>query len=139
MFNDDSTKEWETVVRPLMNDIILTCRTDMVLVSTLESLINHIDGDILYNRDFSSRLEPTIKVLSMSTHYTGVLKNAYEGEIKKIKDLYDKLLFLKTEVRYDFSSEPLSEEVNIKNRYPNDVASDLKTLYDTKEVKKRIL
>lgn len=133
LFNTDSTEEWEDHVRPFIDDVIKTCRTDDVLISTLENLLNHVDSDIMEKVNFSFRLEPIMNVISKPTYYTGTLKNAYQEEIKKVRELHERLSVFQTMVKSEFRSTPKPDEKEpVKDRLPN-ASIDLSTVYAVAE------
>lgn len=134
MFNTDSTEIWEKEVRPFVEEVIKTCRTDEVLVSTLENLLNHVDSDIICKRNFSFRLDPIVNVLNAKTYYTGTLRNAYQEEIKTVKELHEKISTLNKIVKHEYSYRPQEEDDTVKrDRLPNQESINLESVYSAAE------
>jgi hypothetical protein len=138
MLQTNSFEIWENEVEPFISDkVIKECRTDEILVSTLEKLVNSVNSDILEKKNFAFRLEPIVKVLTSPSYYVnGAMKRAFPEEIKTVKELTEKLSSLLKVAKYDLSKQPQVEEPKTgRERLPNPTDADVRDLYKPMELR----
>lgn len=136
MLKTNASQMWINEVEPFITDTILKkCKTDSVLISVLQKLVNNVNSDIIRKENFSFRLEPIVQVLSRNTYYSsGVIKNS-QNEITLVKSLNEKLSLLLKVSKYEFrSNKSVEENAPKRDRLPNDKSFDSRDLYKPKSI-----
>ena len=106
-------KFYFTNLRPYMQDMLLTCRTDGELIRTLEKVINASDS--FCQAEQYEELADTYSVLlkgitDRSYFVTGPIRKATEEEKNKVRDLITKVNDLLLILKYE-KSAPKKEKV----------------------------
>ena len=139
MMKVNATQLWDQDVRRVAQDVMLSCKTDSVLPTMLESMIIKVDSDIVIGRPFADRLEGIHNVLNGKNYYDNAHKRTPDAEVAKIKDFAERLAMLVKIAQYEFRIQPMEPEVKetIKSRLPNSDPS-MEKVYGKQEIKSRI-
>lgn len=128
MFDISSVDMWEKELRPLSEKVMLEVKGDEILTLTLESLINHVDSDIINDRNFAFRFEPVLKVISKENY---VDRFRYEAEIKAVKELAEIMSATHKVAQHELKAQkPVVEEAQTgRPRLENGPTDVYKELY----------
>ena len=89
-------------IRPFMQDMLLTCKTDKELLRTIEKVINA--GDSFCNDKNYEALNESFDVLDTAitdaNYFNGVMKKAPEEEKNKVRELIDKIADLRMIIKW---------------------------------------
>lgn len=130
---------WKNDVEPLLIKVKRTITFDSALTQTIEEILNKVDSDILYKKDFSNRFTGIIGVLSSQQYILYAEKNLYKEDYNLLMQLSQELnkLFKIANHEYKFLEEEEKEPLR-KERIPNPKVSAEDIYAPSKTGKKRI-
>ena len=130
---------WKNDVEPLLIKVKRTITFDSALTQTIEEILNKVDSDIFYKKDFSDRLTGIIGVLSSQQYILYAERNLYKEEYNLLMQLSQELnkLFKIAKHEYKFLEEEEVETLR-KERIPNQKVSTEDIYAPSKIGKKRI-
>lgn len=103
-------------IRPFMQNMLLTCKTDGELLRTIEKVINA--GDSFCNDKNYEALNESFDVLNTAitdtSYFNGVMKKAPEEEKNKVRELIEKISDLRMIIKCEQPVVP--EEKKIRER-----------------------
>ena len=130
---------WKNDVEPLLIKVKKTITFDSALTQTIEEILNKVDSDILYKKDFSNRFTGIIGVLSSQQYILYAEKNLYKEDYNLLMQLSQELnkLFKIANHEYKYLEEEEKEPLR-KERIPNPKVSTEDIYAPSKTGKKRI-
>ena len=110
-------KMYNETLRPMMQDMLIRCKTDPEVTRTLDKIMNALDGFLKENTvdslsNANETIQPALKVLMADTYYRdGALRRASDEEVKTVKEFAQKLSDLSMLLRIEIDNhEPEPEE-----------------------------
>ena len=105
-------------IRPLMQDMLLKCKTDGELLRTLEKVINASDSFCI-KKDYASvadSFDVLETAITDNNYFNGVMRKAPEAEKEMVRELISKItdlrMIIKCEPDYVPKVEKLRERLN---------------------------
>lgn len=106
-------------VRPLMQDMLLKCKTDGELVRTLEKVINASDSFCM-KKDYTS-VADSFDILEVAitdkNYFNGVMKKAPEAEKEMVRELISKISDLRMIIKCEPAYVPEDEKIRDRLNY----------------------
>lgn len=78
---------WDKEVKPLAQDVVLTCKTDPYVSYYVSQMIFYIEHDLADSRDPRIRLEPCMGTLNDVGYYNDVYHDSSVTEVGKLSIL----------------------------------------------------
>lgn len=106
-------------VRPLMQTMLLQCKTDGELIRTIEKVINAADS-FCVQKDYTNVAESffTLEVaITDKNYFNGVMRKAPESEKEMVRDLISKISDLRMIIKCEPPQTPKEKEVKERLNY----------------------
>lgn len=106
-------------VRPFMEDMLLTCKTDEELIRTIEKVINASDSFCI-QKDYEKVADSFYvleKAITDKSYFNGVMRKAPEQEKEMVRELIGKISDLRMIIKCEPPYTPKEKEVKERLNY----------------------